>query len=252
MTQIMKKKLSRETVLKIELLLVLVVTVIAVTIAWFVLFNQAKASGVSLKSSTAEHIRVALVPGGEDVLELSESEAFVDINMPEFYNMDTDMMAPGVYGHFNLYITALSPVATECTIGLNHISEYIEEVMVDEATVAELDKLVAGHIQFYTTYENDIYSGVIKPGTHINVPLSYNEEKKVTIYWRWFYEYIDIPAEGRTLNGEFYFDPDNFTPGSGYSEDDYVLLYDYADTKIGLGVKKIAFRMDIDTIINGD
>lgn len=252
MTQIMKKKLSRETVLKIELLLVLVVTVIAVTIAWFVLFNQAKASEVSLKSSTAEHIRVALVPGGEDVLELLESEAFVDINMPEFYNMDAGMMAPGVYGHFDLYITALSPVATECTIGVKSISDYIEEVIIDEAAVAELDKLVAGHIQFYTTYENDNYSGVIKPESVINVPLSYNEEKKVTIYWRWFYEYTDIPAEGRTLNGEFYFDPDNFAPGSGYTEEDYVLLYDYADTKIGLGVKKIAFRMDIDTIINGD
>ena len=36
------------------------------------------------------------------------------------------------------------------------------------------------------------------------------------------------------------------------TEDDYVLLYDYADTKIGLGVKNIAFRMDIDTIVNGD
>lgn len=252
MTQIMKKKLSRETVLKIELLLVLVVTVIAVTIAWFVLFNQAKASEVSLKSSTAEHIRVALVPGGEDVLELLESEAFVDINMPEFYNMDAGMMAPGVYGHFDLYITALSPVATECTIGVKSISDYIEEVIIDEAAVAELDKLVAGHIQFYTTYENDNYSGVIKPESVINVPLSYNEEKKVTIHWRWFYEYTDIPAEGRTLNGEFYFDPDNFAPGSGYTEEDYVLLYDYADTKIGLGVKKIAFRMDIDTIINGD
>lgn len=252
MTQIMKKKLSRETVLKIELLLVLVVTVIAVTIAWFVLFNQAKASGVSLKSSTAEHIRVALVPGGEDVLELSGDEALININMPEFYNMDADMMAPGVYGHFDLYITALSPVATECTIGVRSICDYIEEVVTDDAAVEELDRLVAGHIQFYTTYENDNYSGVIKPESVINLPLSYNEEKKVTIYWRWFYEYTDIPAEGRTLNGEFYFDPDNFAPGSGYTEEDYVLLYDYADTKIGLGVKKIAFRMDIDTIINGD
>ena len=50
----------------------------------------------------------------------------------------------------------------------------------------------------------------------------------------------------------FYFDEDNFAPGSGYTEEDYVLLYDYADTKIGLGVKNIAFRMDIDTIVNGD
>jgi hypothetical protein len=84
------------------------------------------------------------------------------------------------------------------------------------------------------------------------VPLTYNEETKVTIYWRWFYEYTDIPEEGRGLSGEFYFDADNFAPGSGYTEDDHVLLYDYADTKIGLGVKNIAFRMDIDTIVNGD
>ena len=248
----MKKKLSRETVLKIELMLLLVVTVIAVTIAWFVLFNQSKASGIALKSSTAEHVRVALTPGGEDVLELSGEDAYIDINMPEFYNMDAGMMAPGVYGHFDLYITALSPVAEECTIEVEHVLEYIDEVMSDDKAVEELDKLVAGHIQFYTSYDEGTYSGVIKPGSNIKVPLTYNEETKVTIYWRWFYEYTDIPEEGRGLSGEFYFDADNFAPGSGYTEDDYVLLYDYADTKIGLGVKNIAFRMDIDTIVNGD
>ena len=121
-----KKKAHRKIILKIELGVIILATVIAVTVAWFVRKNLAQVKDTNLKISSAEYIRIALKAGGNDVLELTGEEAFVKINMPEFFDTEADKLAPGVYGHMDLYITALSPLTDKCSLTIDFVPGYME------------------------------------------------------------------------------------------------------------------------------
>ena len=91
----------------------------------------------------------------------------------------------------------------------------------------------------------------------------------MTIYWVWFYEYSDIPQEGRNrADGGCYFDMDKLkaalavetTTGSSITVDElnsYVqqmneeqknLYYDYGDTRIGLNVPNIQFHIVVNAL----
>lgn len=247
-----KKKADRKIILKIELGVIILATIIAVTVAWFVRKNLAQVKDTNLKISSAEYIRVALEEGGNDVLELTGEDAFIKINMPEFFDTEADKLAPGVYGHMDLYITALSPLTEKCSLTLDFVPEYIDGLTDEEKL--EIDNLLKGHIQFYQVRQNEVngysYSSIITDDNPLIVDLTYEEEIKTTIYWVWFYEYSDIPDEGRNFEPYNYYDMDKYAPEY---EDTYVLrdrvyFYDYGDTKIGLGTKNTAFRINVETL----
>lgn len=249
-----KRQKNPKIILKIETGILILVTVISITIAWFVHLSDARARDMSLQISTADYLKVALKQGGKDVLELQGSDAYISINMPEFYDLEANKMAPGVYGHFDLYITAKSPVAKNCEIYAELIPEFQNSIKDNDEVKSEINNLLKGHIQFYTKNENGTYSGLIEKDNKYVVPLNYNSEEKVTIYWVWFYEYTDIPQEGRNFLPENYFEKNKYQPALAdtYTEKELVNFYDYADTRIGLGVDNIMFKIYIDALQTGD
>lgn len=249
-----KRQKNPKIILKIETGILILVTVISITIAWFVRLSDARARDMSLQISTADYLKVALEQGGKDVLELQGNDAYISINMPEFYDLEAKKMAPGVYGHFDLYITAKSPVAKNCEIYAELIPEFQNSIKDNDEVKSEINNLLKGHIQFYTKNENGTYSGLIEKDNKYVVPLKYNSEEKVTIYWVWFYEYTDIPQEGRNFLPENYFEKNKYQPALAdtYTEKELVNFYDYADTRIGLGVDNIMFKIYIDALQTGD
>lgn len=234
----MKRKADRTTILKIELGIFIVATIISVTIAWFVRMNTASVKGIDANASSSDYIKVALKPDGADVLELIGDDALVKINMPEFYDTEANKLAPGVYGEINLYITSLNPGVEKCSLTMDFLPEYI-----DNAGEIEISNLLKGHIQFYREKNETGYTGLITDAASLKVNLEYQTEIPVTIYWVWFYEYRDIPSEGLCFNPENYFDKDKYIENG-----DYVYYYDCGDTKIGTGVKNLAFQIKVDTL----
>lgn len=249
-----KRQKNPKIVLKIETGILILVTVISITIAWFVRLSDARAENLGLQISTADYLKVALESGGEDVLKLQGKDAYISINMPEFYDLEANKMAPGVYGHFDLYITAKSPIAEKCGIYAEIIPEFQNSIKDNDEVKSEIINLLKGHIQFYTKNDNGTYSGLIKKDNQYVIPINYNSEEKVTIYWVWFYEYIDIPEEGKNFLPENYFEKNKYTPdlADTYKEKDLVNFYDYADTRIGLGVNNIMFKIYVDALHTGD
>ena len=250
-----KKKTDRTLVLKIELGVIIVATIIAVTVAWYIREDRANVNNADIAISSSVYIRVALVDGGVDVLELQEGDAFIRINMPEFFDTEADKLAPGVYGHMDLYITAMSPLTKKCRLTLDFLPEYIDSLTEEEQT--EIYNLLKGHIQFFVTRKAKEggekgynYLTPINEDNPLMVDLVFEDEIKTTIYWVWFYEYSDIPDEGLIYEPDNYFDMDKYLPENeaDYDLSDKVYFYDYGDTKIGLGAKKIAFRINVDTL----
>ena len=260
------RKINENLILNIEMMILIMVSLIAVTIAWFILTNRAQVNGMKLQAGGTEYIKVALEAGGQDVLELEGEAKYIDVGMPTFANTRAGQMAPGTYGEMKLYITALSPMAKGCNIRVEHIAEYVETVVDDiqnpEAandvgitTKSEIDKLLKGHIQLYSQCIEDgngekIYSGLITDKEPLVVPLEHNVEKMVSIYWVWPYEYTDLTQESLdefSIDKEQLFDADKYEIDvdelSGYDLKDYISFYDYGDTKIGLNVKDIHFHL---------
>ena len=263
------RKINENLILNIEMLVLITISLIAVTIAWFVLTNRAQVNGMRLMAGDTEYIKVALEAGGQDVLQLDENEKYMDVGMPGFANTKDGQMAPGTYGEMKLYVTALSPVAKGCSIRVEHIAEYVESVvdgsLDPEAanqdnviTKNEIDKLLKGHIQLYAQCEQDengenVYTGLISEGEPLVVTLEHNVEKEVTIYWVWPYEYTDLTEESRNLFGEDreqFFDKDKYDidvdEAGGYTQKDYISFYDYGDTKLGMNVKDLHFHIYVD------
>lgn len=248
-----KRKINENFILRVEMMVLIMISLIAVTIAWFVLSNRAQVKGMNLKAGDAEYIRVAVSENGPDVLELAESERYVEIGMPTFANTKTGQMAPGTYGEMKLYITALNPVVDGCSISVNSVPEYVDE---DDTNVTqeEIEKLLKGHIQFYKNCSvdadgNRTYSGLITDESVYNVPLT-EDEKEVTIYWVWPYEYTDVTDEAKEAFGtdmDQFFDKDKYDKSEyasgAYKEKQCVSFYDYGDTKLGMHVKNVYFHI---------
>lgn len=252
-----RRKINENFILRLEMIVLLTVSLIAVTIAWFVLSNFAKVNSLKLQAGDSDYIKVAVSANDVDILQLPETERYVEIGMPEFENTRSGELAPGTYGEINIYVTALNPVVEGCSISVNSVPEYTPDVTAENATVGkvEIDKLLKGHIQFYSTCEVNgdnqrDYSGLITEENPLMIPLTEDIEKKVTIYWVWPYEYTDIPTEAVTAFSQdktYFFDKDKYDSsldGSGqYKTEHYISFYDYGDTKLGLHVKDIHFHI---------
>ena len=263
------RKINENLILHIEMMVLIMISLIAVTIAWFVLTNRAQVNGMRLQAGSSEYIKVALEEGGPDVLELVEDEKYIDVGMPVFANTKAGQMAPGTYGEMKLYVTALSPIAKGCSIRVEHIAEYVESVVDDSLdggagnqsniiTKSEIDKLLKGHIQLYSQCTEDgngkkVYTGLITEEEPFIVPLEKDVEKEVTVYWVWPYEYTDLPQESLdkyVADKEHFFDEDKYEididEAGEYTQKDYISFYDYGDTKLGMNVKDVHFHIYVD------
>lgn len=266
----MKKKFDQAMVMRMEMIILIVVTIIAITLAWFVLDNHVRKSGLELQAHDLEYLRVALAPDGEDVdiLTLSGNTVEADIQLPYYYNINEinsnrKLMAPGVYGQIDLYIEPLSPMVHQCSVSINSIPEMIDSLSGQSVSQNGLGDLVDGHIQFYRNrddvHKDTGYTGLITEGDPLVVDLQQGVETKATIYWIWFYEYRDIPVEGRQFEAENYFDMDRYSVSVNGIYDkavtetsplmpQYITYYDYGDTKMGLSLKDIYFHIHVNAL----
>lgn len=293
------KNFNPKFILKVESMIVIAFALVELTLTWFVLQTGAFANGLNIKAADDKYIRVALEPGGVDVLELQKADeeyaathdgvsgtsGVIDLAIPNYYNTtgEEQTLAPGVGGSITLYVTSLKPWVDSCDIYVDTLAEYIADILEDEANGGtkkeELENLIEGHVQFYATYDDTaatvdaryarriteenplVVSNLRLDSLGEEVAADVGEEKKVTLYWIWFYEYTDMPQEAiapmdtegkMPVNRKLYFDPnviDEDTDLSSFTEEalkEYLIeAYDYGDTRIGLGAQKMSFEIQV-------
>ena len=138
-------------VMSYVMIVVIVVSIIAATVAWFAISSNNKVSGLGITLGNANgSLKIAMDPNGPDVDELkaidgSDSVEF-SINMPLFDNVEHYMstpktatdgsilatsgpvskLAPGVYGEVTMYLTSLDQQITHFRITPSILLTYID------------------------------------------------------------------------------------------------------------------------------
>ena len=236
------------------MLVVSVLVLISVTIAWYT-GNQDRPTVTGMQMSAAEvgEIKIALAPGGEDILVLQENniegDEYADIGLEELINIESGKIAPGAFGKVTFYITPLSNSIKKCVVtpsillqqgsGDWYSGEESETTSTEGGeggaggagtlpTTRELYEITKRHIEFFiddtmTTKVTDQTPCQILWGTGEEM-----QEKAITIYWKWHYEYPFSAAEESSLSQE--------------QQKEKIDLYDQEDTKIGNYVTNMKFR----------
>ncbi len=205
-----RNKIIQLTVMSILSILMLV----GFTVAWFSGdLGAALAKGMQLRAEEQGDIRIALKEGGADISTLEGENKYVNVGLEELNNIEfvengvkVYKMAPGAYGQVFFYVTPLKPDVGSCTV--------VPEVRLKDkagnlvAQDSDVYRIANEHIIFYyyktgettpTLLNMTTVSG--KDGTRVTMresavfPLEWDStantgiEKKITLYWRWDYEY---------------------------------------------------------------
>ncbi|MDY5576000.1 MAG: hypothetical protein SPF70_00765 [Lachnospiraceae bacterium] len=197
------------------LTIVLLISVIAATVAWFSMSAWAKMSRMQLRSADSTDIEISLKSGDEweDVGSIlsNDSTAGFTISMPSFSNiydkngnpvtsMDSGIMAPGVYGEFSFYVKSVNDKFDACDISIIKLFEVSEDVDTESETYRQIEKMLDGHILCFGNRDKVngkyVYSSYLSEDTFITVSnLQPGTEQKVTIYWVWPYEYQNLAED---------------------------------------------------------
>jgi len=262
------KKIFRDWDIKVMTYVMLVVTAVSVmtaTVAWFSVHAAVNMEQIEIQAASTETIKVAIEEGGEDVevLRKEDENTLVSVNMPTFSNVTGEgLMAPGTYGIIKLYVTPLNESVTGCEIVPADVGNWTITYVDESVSAAEkevLQNLLRGHLLFFgvrtKTDGNYTYSNHFSAKKPLQVDLEWDVEndigveKEVTIYWWWPYEYTEIPAEitdyigtenGHLYPREYFFEAERET--SGYEDN---RLYDYADTRIGMGIVELQMSFEV-------
>lgn len=205
-----RNKIIQLTVMSILSILMLV----GFTVAWFSGdLGSALAKGVQLRAEEQGDIRIALKKGGADISTLEGENKYVNVGLEELNNIEfvengvkVYKMAPGAYGQVVFYVTPLKQDVGSCTV--------VPEVRLKDkdgnlvAQDSDVYRIANEHIIFYyyktgettpTLLNMTTVSGA--DGTRVTMresavfPLEWDStantgiEKKITLYWRWDYEY---------------------------------------------------------------
>lgn len=188
-----------------------------------------------------------------DMNKINADGKIIDEGLAKLINITEDNIAPGAFGEIYFSITSNSVNFNEATIKITPNPNVIDNLSsivklengesVPVITEEELTDIIQSHILFFTNREYDeesgkyVYSGNLSYDIDNDEPvktttsLTQNEEKEVTIYWVWPYEYSDyneylelgIPATSSLTRA-----------------------YDEADTKIGNYVKSINLHFKVE------
>lgn len=205
-----RNKIIQLTVMSILSILMLV----GFTVAWFSGdLGSALAKGMQLRAEEQGDIRIALKEGGADISTLEGENKYVNVGLEQLTNIEfmengtkVYKMAPGAYGQVVFYVTPLKQDVGSCTV--------VPEVRLKDkagnlvAQDSDVYRIANEHIIFYyyktgettpTLLNMTTVSG--KDGTRVTMresavfPLEWDStantgiEKKITLYWRWDYEY---------------------------------------------------------------
>lgn len=278
------KEFFRQKILLSFIMCILLLTVlVTATTAWYASNHAADVYGMSLETGGVGGIKVALVPGGKDIMELpdktEEGIPVIAVKLTELNNIKDNMIAPGAYGPMTFYITPLGENIKGYSMKarLKYKEEEAASDRLSEEQRKKIEKLMTEHITVYKKQkkvdggENGIWAEFSEPiqyytkdtaedGTAATGTLVYNEETKAEIYWSWNYEYTDIPGNG-TKDGAAAEDGMNTDDGTvaegGTNTDDGTVAddgktlkekireYDEEDTLIGNYIDHIWFELYI-------
>lgn len=170
----------------------------------------------------------------------SMEDVQIDMGQQRLYSIEEGKLGPGAYGQVVFYIKSVNEINNSYRLMVQPELTYLDSPFMTEELKAELKELVYDHIRFYgqrrqTGVNEYDYSDRIayeegddgSPG--IEGTLSPGQEKEVTAYWCWPYEYGYIPADS--------------DPVSSTSSD--TVSYDLGDTKIGNYVPQIDFTFTV-------
>lgn len=205
-----RNKIIQLTVMSILSILMLV----GFTVAWFSGdLGSALAKGMQLRAEEQGDIHIALKEGGADISTLEGENKYVNVGLEQLTNIEfmengtkVYKMAPGAYGQVVFYVTPLKQDVGSCTV--------VPEVRLKDKAGnlvtqgSDVYRIANEHIIFYyykagettpTLLNMTTVSG--ENGTSVTMresavfPLEWNStantgiEKKITLYWRWDYEY---------------------------------------------------------------
>lgn len=205
-----RNKIIQLTVMSVLSILMLV----GFTVAWFSGdLGSALAKGMQLRAEEQGDIRIALKEGGADISTLEGEDKYVDVGLEELTNIEfvengvkVYKMAPGAYGQVVFYVTPLKQDVGSCTVVPEVRLKDKDGKLVTEDS--DVYRIANEHIIFYyykagettpTLLNMTTVSG--EDGTRVTMresavfPLEWDSandkgiEKKITLYWRWDYEY---------------------------------------------------------------
>lgn len=177
--------------------IVVMISVIAATIAWFTLNVTAKMDGLTLTSAGVADIEISLeenpwknigtpcnettdvelLPGISDGSETEDENGDrIQAVMPAFYNIydltgepvtaeNSGILAPGTYGSFTFWVKPVGGNTGSCEITISKVLEFEDRIQEIEEKKTEAEKLAEGHILcFSNRSKNDgvyVYSGYL-------------------------------------------------------------------------------------------
>lgn len=203
------------------LTVVLMIAIIAATVAWFVCYETVSVKGMYLRNSSATDVEVSLdrdnwidITGTEEAKiehDYENAVSMLDISMPAFQNIynkegnlvtsaNSGIIAPGTYGSFSFYVKLVNNSCDACILDVSRILDSV----TGEAETDEITRLVQGHILCFARIEGESACRYVGEETPIRVEFeSFEEEseiKEITIYWVWPYEYKDLTADSLVIN----------------------------------------------------
>lgn len=243
---------QEKIILSAVMCVLLVVVLMSATYGWYAINNSSKAYGMDLKTGGTGGIKVAVEPGGEDIMTpdylpkvtVDEKEyAIIPIRLTDFENIQEQMIAPGAYNPMTFYITSLSESIKSYSIKVQ--LEYKPSDSISAGQKKKIEEIIRDHITVYQEMYTE--NGIVKfrgPLTYFekvtdNVTeaagaLEYDVEVPATIYWVWNYEVTDVP---------------DYTSIPRFGELDTrsaVRKYDEEDTMLGNYIDGVYFNVSIE------
>lgn len=275
-----KEIFQEKIILSAVMCVLLAMVLVTATYSWYALNNTDKVYGLDLKTGASGGLKVAITPGGEDIMadpgltRVEENDkiiAIVPINLKDFINIEKDRIAPGAYGPMPFYITSMSESIRSYSIKIQ--LEYKPDMSTvtedQKQKVKEIESMIMDHISIYQKkYTDD--DGIVRFSDPLSYyirekdsveaatgPLKLNEEVPVRFYWVWNYELTDIPDYRKLERFPTYGSTGDTTDdGSGEDTDESVVRravrqYDEEDTELGNYLENIRFNVYIEGSVEG-
>ncbi len=259
----LKRFFQEKIILSAVMCVLLLAVLITATYSWYILNDSVAAHGLKLQAGAVSGIKVAVEPGGADIMDeqsgLEKNEAGVPIisfQLKKFENInggEGGEIAPGAYGTLPFYITAQSRNVNSYAIKVQleyQLSDQAQDKLSDEQK-AKIQTWISDHIMVYKTkytsngivkFKNPLeyYENVTDDVTAATGELAYMEEIPVEIYWSWNYELTDHPDY--TSIARF----PTHTDASETALQAAVRQYDEEDTLLGNCIEKVWLNVYIE------
>lgn len=272
-------------VMSYVMVVVVMIAMIAATVAWFLYFKVVAVSNMGMTTADCEVLKVEVKQGTTqvnnktepnfvEVKEGDESTVLVDLDMPVFDNvepvegMSTDSttkvskMSPGVYGSLTIRITPLSREINHYKITPEAIFNYVDSVNVvlegntpsdtqTDDNVKILQALAKGHILFFENRLDRTKDDAGNLNTYIMIDGESVLVEKYTHNQK--YVFVNPISMDNPMTGDLSWDNDNNTGNSLPITIYWYWPYEY--NNLSSGIKNsvtLPSTAELNTIVNDE